>query len=154
MPHYFHFSSLKYFNFLWYPFLTTKSDPFVSLPASPSSPTTFITARFILPPSQSQFQSASKEVQTTKTLNNLTPPKAAHHPKFKTLKAFTTRSAHLPRHTNKDLQKNQSLHHQIRTINSVRPRYNNNQMWRILKESLYIYILNFNLKKKKKKITD
>ena len=33
---------------------------------------------------QSQCQCATKEVQTTKTLNNLTPPKAAHHPKFKT----------------------------------------------------------------------
>ena len=69
---------------MWDSYLTNWSETSVNLPASPSLPTIFFTTYFILPPPQSQCQSATKEVQTTKTLNNLTPPKATHHPKFKT----------------------------------------------------------------------
>ena len=69
---------------MWDSYLTNWSETSVNLPASPSFPTIFFTTYFILPPPQSQCQSATKEVQTTKTLNNLTPPKATHHPKFKT----------------------------------------------------------------------
>ena len=84
LAHIFSFSSLTLFYFLWDPYLSNWSETFISLPASPSFPTIFFTAHFILLPPQSQCQSATKEVQTTKTLNNLALPKAAHHPKFKT----------------------------------------------------------------------